>query len=121
MAQGVRYSRRNSGKFGQALVTFFITSIMCLGLLSMLRNDSQRMDDAISVVQGQLEACEKECRDLEREAAAMMSPREIHTSAARQLGMTLVHLAGAVRLDGVGRSGGTMSASLTNSGIRLPN
>jgi len=117
----MRDSRRKSGKFGQALVTFFITSIMCLGLLSMLRNDSQQLDDAISAVQEQLEACEKECRDLEREAAAMMSPRAIHAYAARQLGMSQVHLAGAVRLDGLVRSGGTMSASLTNSGVRLPN
>ena len=111
MAQGVRYLRRNSGKFGQALVMFFITSIMCLGLLSMLRNDSQRMDEAISAVQGQLETCEKECRDLEREAAAMMSPRAIHAYA--------VHLAGAVRLDVAGRSGGTRAASLIGSGVAL--
>lgn len=119
MAQGVRYLRRNSGKFGQALVMFFITSIMCLGLLSMLRNDSQRMDEAISAVQGQLEMCEKECRDLEREAAAMMSPRAIHAYAAHQLGMTQVHLAGAVRLDVAGRSGGTRAASLIGSGVAL--
>lgn len=121
MAQGLRYSRRNSVRFGQALSTFFIILIMCLGLLSMLRNDSQRMDDAISAVQEQLEVCEKECRELEREAAAMMSFRAIHTCAAHQLGMIQVRLAGAVRLDSLGLSGGTMSASLVNLGTRMSN
>ncbi|MCI6261542.1 hypothetical protein FYJ74_04010 [Pyramidobacter sp. SM-530-WT-4B] len=77
------------------------------------------MDEAISAVQGQLDTCEKECRDLEREAAAMMSPRVIYTYAAHQLGMTQVHLAGAVRLDGVGRSSGTRAASLIGSEVVL--
>ena len=71
MAKGLRVTRKNSWKFKHALVMFFIAAIMSLSLLSMLRSDSQALDGQIAALQSRLAACEKECRDLEREAAAM--------------------------------------------------
>ena len=115
MAQGVRTREGNSLRFSHAVVMLFITSIVCMGLLSMLRSDTHALDEQLGVLQSQLVACEKECRDLEREAAAMMSPRAVYNYAVKQ-GMTQAHLAGAVRIDGIGRPGGTATASLITSG-----
>ena len=114
MAKGVRSARSSSWKFSHALVMFFIVAIMSLGLLSMLRSDSAALDERISALQERLTACEKECRDLEREVAAMMSPKAVHAYAQSQLGMTQVHLAGAKRVDVSVLPDGVMTAALAN-------
>ena len=110
MAKNVRRSVR-SCKLSYAFVAFLITSIMLLELLSTFRNDTQVLDSEIAAIQRQLAEAQKELRDLEQEATAMMSPSAVHVYAMRELGMAQVHLAGAVHL-GVGRSDGTATASL---------
>ena len=93
---------------------FFIVAIMSLGLVSMLRSDSAALDERISALQERLTACEKECRDLEREVAAMMSPKAVHSYAKSELGMTQVHLAGVKRIDVWGRQDSVTTAALAN-------
>ena len=114
MAKGVRSARNSSWKFSHALVVFFIVAIMSLGFVSMLRGDSAALDERISALQERLMACEKECRDLEREVAAMMSPKAVHAYAQSQLGMTQVHLAGSKRVDVSVLHDGVMTAALAN-------
>lgn len=114
MAKSVRSARKSSWKFSHALVMFFIVAIMSLGLLSMLRGDSAALDERISALQERLTACEKECRDLEREVAAMMSPKTVHAYAQSELGMSQVHLAGALRVDVSVRQDSVMKAALAN-------
>ncbi|MBP3848913.1 MAG: hypothetical protein J6D22_04100 [Pyramidobacter sp.] len=115
MAKGLRSARRSSWKFSHALVMFFIVGIMSLGLLSMLRSDSQALDAQVTALQERLTACEKECRDLEREVAAMMSPKAVHVYAAQNLGMTQVHVAGAIRVDVAVQRAGMPTAALANA------
>ena len=115
MAKSVRSARKSSWKFSHALVMFFIVAIMSLGLLSMLRGDSAALDERISALQERLTACEKECRDLEREVAAMMSPKAVHVYAAQNLGMTQVHVAGAIRVDVAVQRAGMPTAALANA------
>lgn len=115
MAKGLRSARRSSWKFSHALVMFFIVGIMSLGLLSMLRSDSQALDAQVTALQERLTACEKECRDLEREVAAMMSPKAVHVYAAQDLGMTQVHVAGAIRVDVAVQRAGMPTAALANA------
>jgi len=114
MAKGLRVAQKNTWKFKHALVMFFILAIMSLGLLSMLRSDSQALDQQIAALQSRLGAYEKECRDLEREAAAMMSPKAIHVFAIKKLGMAQVHLARVIRVDGAVNIDGTATAALAN-------
>lgn len=114
MAKGVRSARKKSFKFSHALVMFFIAAIMSMGVVSMLRGDSQALDGQISALQTRLALCEKECRELEREAAAMMSPRAVHSAATAKLGMSQVRLAGSLRVDGAVRTDKTAMAALSN-------
>ena len=114
MAKGVRSARNSSWKFSHALVVFFIVAIMSLGFVSMLRGDSAALDERISALQERLTACEKECRDLEREVAAMMSPKTVHAYALSDLGMTQVHLAGVKRVDISVRQDSMTTAALAN-------
>lgn len=116
MAKTLRTARRTSWKFSRALVLLFIVAIMSLGVLSMLRSDSQAMDERVSAQHELLTAYEKECRELEREIAAMMSPQAVHAYALSRLGMAQVHLAGAIRVDVPGGRGGTATASLSRGG-----
>ena len=110
MAKSLK-SKKLSWKLSYAVVTFLITSIMLLGLLSTFRCDTQVLDGEIAAIRRQLDDARKELRDLEKEATAMMSPSAVHVYAMRELGMTQVHLAGAVHF-GVGRSDGTATASI---------
>ena len=80
----------------------------------MMRSDSQGLDCEIAEIQSQIDALEKESRELERACATMMSPKAVHAYAARELGMTQVHLAGTLHLNGVSRSE-TATASLTGA------
>ncbi len=115
MAQGMRAAGRNSRRFSHAVLGLFIGAIMCMAMLSMFRSDSRTLDGDIAAIQEQIAACEKEYRQLEREAAGMMSPGAVHAYAMTQLGMTQVHLAGAIRVDGIGRSSSTATAQLIRS------
>ncbi len=121
MAQGIRAAERNSRRFSHAVLGLFICAIMCMGILSMFRSDSRTLDENIAVIQEQITACEKEYRQLEREAAGMMSPGTVHAYAMTQLGMTQVHLAGAIRVDGIGRSSSTATAQLIRNGAQASN
>lgn len=110
-------NRAISCGFGHAVVAFFIIAIACMGLLSMMRSDSQELDGSIAQIQARIDACEKETRELERACAAMMSPKAVHAYASKQLGMSRVRLAGTVRLDGAISTNGTATASLVGSRI----
>ena len=114
MAKGLRVAQKRSLKFKHVVVLIFILAIMSLSFVSMLRSDSQVLDEQIAAIQVRLTACEKECRDLEREVAAMMSPKAVHVFADKKLGMTQVHMAGTIRLDGAVRIDGTTTAVLAN-------
>lgn len=102
------------------MLTLFLSAVMCMGLLSMFRSDSQVLDENIAVIQEQIAECEREYRDLEREAAAMMSPGAVHAYAAKQLGMSQVHLAGAIHI-GIVRPDGTATAQLVRSSAPVSN
>lgn len=104
-------------RFAHAVAMFFIVTIMCMGLLSMMRSDSQAIDDEIAHVQSQIEVYEKEYRELERTCAAMMSPKAVHAYAVKQLGMTRVSLAGVVHLETAGSNSGTATASLRRNNL----
>ncbi len=115
MAKGVRSARKKSWKISHALVMFFIVGIMSMGVLSMLRSDSHEMDGQIAALQSLLSACEKECRELEREVASMNSPRSVYSWATAKLGMNQVHLAGLIRVDGPVHVGDTAMAALSRA------
>jgi cell division protein FtsL len=121
MAQVLKSAEKKSVKFSHALVMLSIITIVCMGILSMMRSDSQALDLKISRIQEQTAACEKEYNNLKREAVGMMSPSAVYVYAVRQLGMTQVHLAGAIRVDGFGRSEGTTTAQLVNAGLNYSN
>jgi|GEM_PF-1817318 cell division protein FtsL len=121
MAQVLRSAEKKSVKFSHAAVMLLILAIVCMGILSMMRSDSQAFDLKISRIQEQIAACEKEYNDLKREAVGMMSPSSVYVYAVRQLGMAQVHLAGAIRVDGVGHSDGTTTAQLVNAGMNYSN
>ena len=106
--------QRFTYKFGHAVAMLFICFIMFMGLLSMMRSDSQTLDGEIAKIQAQIDALDKESRELERACASMMSPKAVHAYAARELGMTQVHLAGTLHLNGSARSD-TATASLAGA------
>jgi len=47
--------------------------------------------------------------------AAMMSPKAVHVYAAQDLGMTQVHVAGAIRVDVAVQRAGLPTAALANA------
>lgn len=119
MAQVLKFAERKTLKCSRVAVMFLMISIMGMGVLSMLRSDSQVLDQRISAIQQQIVACEKERSILEREVVEMMSPAAVHAYAMRQLGMTQVHLVGTIRLDGAGRTDGVATAQLVGERISL--
>ncbi|MGI6076392.1 MAG: hypothetical protein ACOYD9_08555 [Pyramidobacter sp.] len=121
MAQVLKSTERKTLKCSRVAVMFLMVSIMGMGILSMMRSDSQALDLQISAIQEQIAACEKERNDLEREAVEMMSPAAVHAYAARQLGMTQVHLVGTIRLDVAGRADGMAAAQLVGEKTSFAN
>ena len=110
MAKILAVSKRSkSWKFGHAVVAFVILSISGMAFLAMLRNDSQSYDMRLNELQNELVAMEKENRTLEREVASYMSPRDVRMQVAN-LGMSEVHIAGTIRINGVVNSDGTATA-----------
>lgn len=112
MAQ-MSFFRRKKKWMPTGWLTFavFLFGVCGIALVSM-RNETRRIDAEVHLLQEQLAAKERVCRDCERDLAALTSPTAVQKYAARELGMTQVFLVGSIRLDGLMSSDGTMTASL---------